>query len=219
MNNAKNDSEKLASEFYDFLKLGDYFVSTPQFNPVVEWSIIQRLRCQKFGNVNIMEFITDKIKEFEILCKESVPATELEDTLDTIPYELLMSPMLSQFEALKRLFGFALEPKKLGLYSAITTTYGTIISKLKKQGLNDETVCMLDNKLRNILAHGTWYVEDRNFTYIDGDEKHQISFDIMYQRVTDFTVFSGKFYSLYWHDYTPKNALDFAGAKILSGRL
>lgn len=162
-----------------------------------------------------MEFITDRIKEFEILCKQNVPTAELEDTLDTIPYELLMSLMLSQFETLKRLFGFALEPKKLELNSAKTTTYGTIISKLKKQDLNDEIVCMLDNKLRNILARGTWYVEDKNFTYIDGDEKHQTSFDIMCQRVTDFTVFSSKFYSLYWHDYTPKNALNFASMRVL----
>ena len=206
--------ENLAKLFYDFLKTKEYFKNTPQLDPEVEWLIKDRENCQRYSNFRILSFLKPPYKPFFDLCKQFDPFQSFKNELDIMPYNLLTGVALSQFEGLKRIFCIALDFEKLGIKSKSNPTYGMFITRLSERGLEKNIVNALDNKLRNIIAHNDWYVQNKLFTYVE-KEKQTISQEKLSQRIDNFTYFSNKFYNLYWHDFLPSNTKKFAEKKLI----
>lgn len=51
-----NDMEKLANNFYEFLKTNWYFKKSPHFDPEVDWLIKDRGKYQVHNNFRILSF-------------------------------------------------------------------------------------------------------------------------------------------------------------------
>ena len=205
--------EELANKFYGFLKTNGYFKESLHFDPEVEWLIKDRENYQVHSNFRILSFLNPPYKMFFDLCKRNDPFGTFEKEVTVMPYNLLTNIALAQHEALKRVFRLALDFEKIDSKLNDNSTYGTIISKLENKGLQKDIVAALDNKLRNIVAHGDWYVQDRQFTYID-DVKKSISYKKLSQRVNDFIRFSNAFYDVYWSNHLPPEALEFSKQKM-----
>ena len=210
--------EKFANELYDFLETNEYFKKIPKFDSEVEWLIKERENCQRYSNFRILSFLNPPYNGFFDLCKQFDPFETFKKELDVMSYNLLAPVALSQYEALKRIFCIALDFEKIALKPKSDPTYGTLISKLKEKGLEKNIVGALDNKLRNIIAHGDWYVQNGLFTYIDNG-KQTISYEELLRRIDDFTYFSNAFYKQYWNEYIPPEARKFSEQQIVKNRM
>ena len=210
----KEHMDKLAERLYDFLRTNGCLKESPQFDPEVEWLIVDREKCQCYSNFRILAFLHHEDNVFLNLCKRYNPAGTFEKELEIMPYGILANTALSQYEKLKRVFRIALDFKKIDPKLKDNPTYGTIISKLENKGLQKDIVVALDNKLRNIVAHGDWYVQDHRFTYMD-DGKKSISYEDLSQRVNNFIRFSNVFYRIYWSNHLTPEASEFSKQKMI----
>lgn len=202
-----NDMQKLGNELYNFLKTKDYFKESPHLNPKVEWLIKDRERCQLYSNMRILSFLNPPYDTFLNLCKQFDDDGTFEKELPIMKYTLITNIILFQCESLKRIFNIALDFKKINLKRK-HPTYGQIIDKLKDNGLEDNIVGVMNNKLRNIIAHEDWYVENDQLVYMDNGE-HMISYDELLQSRGNFTDFGNTFYPIYWKNHSSPEIIEF----------
>ena len=212
-------NEILAINLYDFLKIHKCLKDSPSFDPETEWLIMERSKMQTYWNYRLLGFLKYKDLDFYNLCKKYGDQKTLNKEIEIMPYELLAHIALSQYEILKRCLMIALKPEALIIKPDASPTYGTIISKLEHKGLEKSIVKAMDNGLRNIIAHGSWYVKDKRFFYLEKQNKHFMTHCELSVRVDNFTQFSNKFYQIYWKKHIPKNALDFAADQMIKDRL
>ena len=211
--------ENLGRELYDFLKTKEYFNEPLNINLEVEWGIKAKCNYQTISNLRILGLLKDKDERFLNLCKQynfyklNVMTGTLEEELKTIPYVLVTSNALAQYETMKRVFCFALDFKKIDPKLNDKSTYGAIITRLECNGLENPIVNALDNQLRNIVAHGDWYLKDDQFVYRVNNEYKSMSYEALSQRVENFTEFSNAFVDIYWRNHIPDDATKFAMQK------
>ena len=127
-------------------------------------------------------------------------------------YALLTNIALSQYETHKARFLFCIGFKKINPALNDNSTYVAIIGGLEQKDLEKNVICILDNRLRNIVAHGDWFVLDGRFAYMD-DEKQTMSYKDLKRRVKNFSIFSDEFYELYWPEYAPPACIQFKKTK------
>ena len=204
--------EKLANEFYGFLRTNGYFKKLPEFDPEVEWLIRNREVHQVRSSFRLLSFLDPPDRFFD-LCKQGDSFEHFEKETEVMLYSLLTNIALSQYETLKRVFCFALDLKKINPALNDNSTYGMIIGGLEQKDLEKNIICVLDNRLRNIVAHGDWYVLDGRFAYMD-DEKQTMSYEDLWGRVKNFSIFSDEFYELYWPEYAPPEYIQFKRQKL-----
>ena len=120
-------------------------------------------------------YFLDPPDRFFGLCKQGDSFEHFEWETEVMSYALLTNIALSQYETLKRVFCFALDLKKINPALDDNSTCGAIIGGLKQKNLEKNAICVLDNRLRNIVAHGDRFVLDGRFAYMD-DEKQTMSY-------------------------------------------
>ena len=168
---------------------------------------MERSNIQTWWNYRLLSFLKYKDRDFLNLCKKYDVQNTLSKEIEIMPYELLAHIALSQYEILKRCLIFALNPETLDVKPNTIPTYGTIISKLEHKGLEKRIVKAMDNELRNIIAHGSWYIKDNRFFYLEKQNKQVMTYWDLSVRVDNFTHFSNRFYQIYWENHLPNNAL------------
>ena len=208
-------SELLAIKLYDFLKTHKYLKDFPSFDPDTEWLIMDRSKTQVCWNSRLLWFLNSKEPDFLTLCSKNDILKTFSKEIEVMPYEILAHMALSQYEILKRCLTFALKLETLNIKPNASTTYGTIISKLDHKGLEKCIVKAFDNKLRNIIAHGSWYVKDKQFFYLEEQKKQCMTYDELLTRVDNFTQFSNRFFRIYWENHIPANARYFAAVQMI----
>ncbi len=203
----------LARRLYQFLDSNQFFKKQPEFDPDTEWSIRERTNLQYYGNCRALSFLEQRDAVFFNLSKKHDSFGTFEREKEVMPFVLLAECAHSEFEIMKRLLLFGLDLKKIGPKLGKRSTYGRIISELEKKGLESSIVTGMDNELRNIMAHGSWFVKDRMF--VDHDEGIKLTYDDFEKRVDRFRRFAGSFYDLYWQNHTPKNAIEYTVKKFI----
>ena len=181
---------------YDFLETNEYFKETPQIDSKAEWLKIIRDECL----INSISKTLDGILPNDMFLKLDNPDEYSKNDLLSMLYEQQFILVYSRYEKLKQILSIALNFKKIDLKRK-NPTYGQIIYALKNKGLEDNIVNILDNELRNVIAHRTWYVEDEQFICTVNGKKKIISGKELLQRTNDLRQFSNEFYSLYLFYY------------------
>lgn len=204
-------AEKRAEEFYNFLELHNFLKKEPKLNPDIEWLIKDKANLQFYFNCRMLEFLKQPNDTFLTLCRRYDRGT-FEKEKKVIPFVLLAEIALSSYESLKRVLLLGLDFERMDLKKK-NPTYGNIIAKLECCGLDEKIIEKMDNKLRNIVAHSSWFVKDGIFT--NTDYKIKMSYEKFERRVDDFTYFANKFYGLYWKDHTTRKMLNVASKKMI----
>lgn len=112
------------------------------------------------------------------------------------------SYILGLFEMLRRFLLMILDMKKLKLNEE--SPLGTIIhnisktTRIKKEELNK--LFML--RVRNIIAHDSWYFEKKKFCYRDNEEIKKLDLEEFVQLIKDITDFTTAV-AISWHKYVP----------------
>ena len=151
------------------------------------------------------------------LCKRVDPLKTFEKELPIMKYTLITNIILFQCESLKRIFNIGFNFKKLNITSK-HPMYGQIIGKLKDNGLEDDIADVMNYKIRNIIAHEDWYVENDQLVYMDNGE-HTVSYDELSQSSDNFTHFSNAFYWIYWKNHSSPEIIEFCKLKAIEDRV
>ena len=166
------NSNDLGHEFYKFLSANYLLKTHPEFDADMEWEIKEQANVQVNFAERMLYLFKTKDPVFFKLCMNldsRAPAEHktFKKERKWIPFALLVNRTLPQYETLKRCLLFALDSDKLGLKKT-SITYGQIINQLQHQhGMELRIVKALDNELRNIIAHGSWYVKEGKFVYLN----------------------------------------------------
>ena len=204
-------SKKLARDLYDFLNENNLFIETPNFDCEIEWLIKGRSNAQGY-------FIQDIIAFLEKRYYSSKLPKHIEEELETMKYALLTNHALSQYEILKRTFYFALNFKKIDRKVTTKTPYGIMIRHLSGKGLKKCVVKALDNDLRNVIAHDSWYVKNFKFMYFKNKNWQSMSSSELASRIINFIILGQEFFTLYWNDDTMEHCMEFADQKKIEKR-
>ena len=213
------DPQALGREFYKFLSTSGLLKACPKFDTAVEWEIREQVNVQSNFAGRMLSLFENNDPYFTKLCQQMdrsvYPKYEsFSKESKVIPFALLVNCALLQYESLKRCLLFALDGEKLSRMSS-GTTYGTIIDELKKHGMNPRFVSCMDNELRNIIAHGSWYIKEGKFVYLAKEKTSTMSYEELTTRTSNFNTFAGGFFTLYWRDYMRKEDADFALTKMI----
>ena len=117
---------------------------------------------------------------------------------------LLCNFGLTHYELLKRFFMETLIRNKLGTTRIKqNTTYGTIVKSFELLPNFDIKMReMLDNDLRNALAHDTWYFTENHLMYKNlKNELVQIPFARIPQKINTIIEVYSVITSSYWRDF------------------
>lgn len=113
------------------------------------------------------------------------------------------SYILGLFELFKRLLLMILDMKKLQLNEK--STLGNIIfaiSKITDLNKNElEDTLML--KIRNIIAHDSWYFEEKNFCYEENGIIKKLNLQDFVQLIVNVTDMTNSI-AMHWGQYIPK---------------
>ena len=210
---ARERAKALADDFYRFLKSEDLLKEEPDFDPHVEWSIKARVNLQLYNNMRMILFMIRNDEPLRTWCKKYDLYDTFEEERGVMPFVLLAEYSQSAYEILKRVLLRGLDLGKMNLGKG-TPTYGKIISKLEERGLAAEIVSIMNNKLRNVLAHGSWYVDD-DHKFHDETGEIILSYNDFLTRADDFAYFANRYYLLYWKEHMTDKITDFARKKII----
>ena len=217
-NNYGANTQTPGREFYEFLSTSGLLKACPKFDAETEWEIREQVNVQSNFAGRMLSLFKNNDPDFTKLCKQmdmSVPQMFRTFRKETklIPFALLVNNVLLHYESLKRCLLFALDGKKFDSMSS-RMTYGNIINKLQRRhGMNSRLVCYMDNKLRNIVAHGSWYIKEGKFAYLIKEETRVMSYEKLESRTSNFINFANEFFKLYWEDYIRKEHIVFASNK------
>ena len=96
--------EKLANEFYGFLRTNGHFKKSPDFKSEVEWLIENRERHQIRSSFRLLSFL-DPPDMFFDLCKQDDAFEHFEGGgTEVMSYALFTNIALSQYETLSAFF-------------------------------------------------------------------------------------------------------------------
>ena len=194
--NAEHMTE-LAKKMYNFLEANKYFKENPQIDSEAEWSNITRDRQLVYSISKTLDGVLTK----DVLSKLDNPYNgDPKTNLLTILHEQRFNLVYPQYEKLKRMLCIALDFKKIKLGKK-HPTYGDIITALKNKKIEKNIVNVMDNELRNIIAHRDWYVKDGQFICTANNKKHIIEWKELNQRLNNLKQFSDLFCTLYFFYY------------------
>ncbi|MCH7969280.1 MAG: hypothetical protein IH841_08580 [Thaumarchaeota archaeon] len=113
------------------------------------------------------------------------------------------SYVLGLFELLKRFLLMILDVKKLQINEK--STLGNIIFKISKEtNLNkNELEDLLMLKIRNIIAHDSWYFEEKNFCYEEDGITKKLTLEDFVQLIVNVTDMTNSI-AMHWGKYIPK---------------
>ena len=113
------------------------------------------------------------------------------------------SYVLGLFELLKRFLLMILDVKKLQINEK--STLGNIIFKISKEtNLNkNELEDLLMLKIRNIIAHDSWYFEEKNFCYEEDGITKKLTLEDFVQLIVNVTDMTNSI-AIHWGKYIPK---------------
>ena len=113
------------------------------------------------------------------------------------------SYVLGLFELLKRFLLMILDIKKLQINEK--STLGNIIFKISKEtNLNkNELEDLLMLKIRNIIAHDSWYFEEKNFCYEEDGIIKKLTLEDFVQLIVNVTDMTNSI-AIHWEKYMPK---------------
>ena len=113
------------------------------------------------------------------------------------------SYVLWLFELLKRFLLMILDVKKLQINEK--STLGNIIFKISKEtNLNkNELEDLLMLKIRNIIAHDSWYFEEKNFCYEEDGITKKLTLEDFVQLIVNVTDMTNSI-AIHWGKYIPK---------------
>ena len=213
-NDYGTDTQAPGCEFYEFLSTSGLLKACPKFDIKTEWEIREQVNVQSDFARRMLYLFESNDPVFTKLCQQidmSMPPMlrTFRKESNLIPFALLVNSVLLRYESLKRCLLFALDGKKLGLMSS-GTTYGKIIYKLRQRGMKPHLVSHMDNELRNIIAHGNWYIKEGEFAYLVKEGTRVMSYEDLKSRTLNFSNFAGDFFTLYWTDYVREEHTDFA---------
>ena len=163
------EAKTLSKSLYTILKIEDLFQRTSfqekhlrQLNRISHQfnTINRKIRITNNHVEDYIKWNSEKTPEH--------PMTENECFIESVT--LFCSFELAHYELLKRFFLEALLLDKLGNKTNKTinakSTYGTLVKSFKALPNFDTKMHeMLDEDLRNALAHDTWYFEDNQMRY------------------------------------------------------
>lgn len=164
-----NEVEILSKSLYTILKIEDLFKKSDFHERYAK----QLFRIgQQFNNLRRKEYITSNHTEEYLKWNSQktpdYPMTKHECLIEITT--LLCSFGLTHYEFLKRFFIETLLldelSNKTGIDIGKNPTYGTLVKAFRKLPNYDEKMnIMLDEDLRNALAHDTWYFEGTKMEY------------------------------------------------------
>lgn len=113
------------------------------------------------------------------------------------------SYVLGLFELLKRFLLMILDIKKLQINEK--STLGSIIFTISKEtDLNkNELEDLLMLKIRNIIAHDSWYFEEKNFCYEEDGIIKKLTLEDFVQLIVNVTDMTNSI-AMHWGKYIPK---------------
>ena len=203
----------LAESLYNILKAENLFKKAITGDDRV--FRIDRLRHQ----LNILArkecILENHMEEYIAWCNSKTlapPVTKAELLIEMIT--LWCNYGLVHYELLKRFFLAALNVEQLPtLNRKITTrsTHGAIVKSFELlPNFTSKMAEMLDNNLRNALAHDSWYVESNQFTYKSKD-KHLIrmSFQVTIQKLKNIGQTYSTIHQCYMQDFMPEILQDY----------
>ena len=216
-NNYGANTQTPGREFYEFLSTSGLLKTYPKFDAETEWEIREQVNVQSSFAGRMLSLFKNNDPDFTNLCQQmdmSVPQMFRTFRKETqlIPFALLVNSAFLQYESLKRCLLFALDAEKLDLKSS-RTMYGNIIGKLRQHGMKPHLVSYMDNELRNIIAHGNWYIKEDKFSYLVKEETRVMSYKKLESRTSNFINFANEFFKLYWKDYIREEHIFFASTK------
>ena len=224
-NNPHASGQALGREFYRFLSANGLLEVHPKFDLETEWEIKEQVNVQGYFTMHMLSLFENGDHNYFKLCRwmdscvpSGMPKT-FEKESKLIPFALLANYALSQYENLKRCLLFALDSGKTSLEMTSRTTYGKIIDKLRQYGMDLRLVDAMDNELRNIIAHGNWYVKEGKFAYLVKEKTHFMPYDDLKGRTSEFVDFANGFFKSYWIDYVRKEHIEFALKKKIEETL
>ena len=220
-NNSHTSGQSLGGEFYRFLSVNSLLDAHPKFDRYTEWEIREQVNVQGYFTIRMLNLFENKDHDYFKLCREmdsciphGMPKT-FDKESKLIPFALLANYAFSRYENLKRCLLFALDGGEADLKITPRTTYGKIIYKLQQYGMDPHIATAMDNELRNIIAHGNWYVQEGKFAYLVKEKTYFMSYDDLKGRILKFVDFTNDFFDLYWADHTREEHVEFAlGKKI-----
>ena len=218
-NNYGSNTQTPGREFYGFLSTSCLLKARPKFDSETEWEIREQVNVQTNFAERMLHLFKTNDPDFTKLCQQmdmDMPVPQMRKAFrkeaKIIPFALLVNNVLLRYESLKRCLLFALDGKKFGSISS-RTTYGTIVNKLQQHGMKPHLVSHMDNKLRNIAAHGSWYIKNDKFVYLVKEEARVMTYEELESRSSNFINFSNGFFESYWRDYLRPEDTDFASIK------
>ena len=224
-NNPHASGQALGHEFYRFLSANCLLEVHPKFDSETEWEIKEQVNVQGYFAMRMLNLFENRDHDYFKLCRcmdsyvpSGMPKT-FEKESKLIPFALLANYALSQYENLKRCLLFALDGGKMSLRMTSRTTYGKIIDKLRQHGMDLRLVDAMDNELRNIIAHGNWYVKEGRFAYLAKEKTYFMLYDDLKWRTSKFVDFANGFFELYWPDHMREEHIEFASKKKIEETL
>ena len=216
-NNYGANAQTPGREFYEFLSTSGLLKACPKFDSETEWEIREQVNVQTHFAGRMLHLFKTNDPDFTKLCQQmDIRIPQMFKTFrkqaKIIPFALLVNDVLLQYESLKRCLLFALDVEKLGLKSS-RTMYGNIIGKLRQHDMKPHLVSHMDNELRNIIAHGNWYIKEDKFAYLVKEETRVMSYEELNSRTSNFINFANEFFELYWRDYLRPEDINFASIK------
>ena len=223
--NPHASDQALGREFYRFLSANGLLEVHPKFDSETEWEIKEQVNVQGYFAMRMLSLFENRDHDYFKLCRcmdsyvpSGMPKT-FEKESKLIPFALLANYALSQYENLKRCLLFALDGGKMSLRMTSRTTYGKIIDKLRQHGMDLRLVDAMDNELRNIIAHGNWYVKEGKFTYLAKEKTYFMPYDDLKGRTSKFVDFANGFFRSYWTDHVREEHTKFALKKKIEETL
>ena len=223
--NPHASDQSLGDEFYRFLSVNGLLEVHPKFDPETEWEIREQVNVQSYFAMRMLSLFENKDHDYFKLrrCMDSYVPPGMPKTFEKesklIPFALLANYALSQYENLKRCLLFALDGGKTDLKITPRTTYGKIIDKLQQYGMDPHLATAMDNELRNIIAHGNWYVKEGKFAYLVKEKTYFMPYDDLKGRTLKFVDFANDFFRLYWAGYACEEHIEFALKKKIEETL
>lgn len=213
------DAQALGRELYMFLSTKGLLKIHPDFDIETEWEIKEQSNVQGAFAARMLYLFESKNHRFFKLCREMdlcIPLIfrKFREESKLIPFALLANSALPQYETLKRCLLFALDLEVLGLGKTSKITYGMIINKLEQHDMASCIATAMDNELRNIIAHGSWYVKGNKFTYVVKEKTFFMSYENLKVRTSNFSSFTNGFFDSYWIKNIRKEHITFAFTKM-----
>ena len=124
------------------------------------------------------------------------------------------SYVLGLFELLRRFLHMILDLKKLNLKK--TSTLGNIMYSISKKCGYDKNELddILMIKIRNMIAHDTWYFEEKNFCYEENGIVKKLTLEEFVQLIVDVTDMTSSI-AIHWGQYMPKLEFERIKRKLL----